>query len=63
MKFKKEINNFNNKILNKNKNKIRSFLTGKHRLSSNKRIGLHNIDIILIIIGSALGDSHLEKRK
>ena len=31
--------------------------------SSLKRIGPHNIDIISLIIGSTLGDSHLEKRK
>lgn len=32
-------------------------------LSSTQRIGPHNIDIISIIIGSVLGDSHLEKRQ
>lgn len=32
------------------------------RISSLKRIGPHNIDIISIIIGSTLGDTHLEKR-
>ena len=30
---------------------------------SSKRIGPHNIDIISMIVGSVLGDSHLEKRK
>ena len=31
--------------------------------SSLKRVGPHNIDILSLIIGSTLGDSHLEKRK
>ena len=35
---------------------------GKTKLNSLERIGPHNIDIISIIIGSVLGDSHLEKR-
>ena len=34
----------------------------KLKLSSLNRIGPHNIDIISLIIGSVLGDSHLEKR-
>ncbi len=33
------------------------------KLVSTKRIGPHNIDIISIIVGSTLGDSHLEKRQ
>jgi LAGLIDADG DNA endonuclease family/NADH-Ubiquinone oxidoreductase (complex I), chain 5 N-terminus len=33
------------------------------RLTSRDRIGPHNNDIISMIIGSTLGDSHLEKRK
>lgn len=33
------------------------------KLTSKERIGAHNIDIISMIIGSTLGDSHLEKRK
>ena len=33
------------------------------KLSSYERIGPHNIDIISIIVGSTLGDTHLEKRK
>jgi len=32
------------------------------RLTSKDRIGPHNIDIISIIVGSTLGDTHLEKR-
>lgn len=32
-------------------------------LNSLKKVGPHNIDIISLIIGSTLGDSHLEKRK
>jgi len=35
----------------------------KRNLLSHERIGPHNIDIISIIIGSTLGDTHLEKRK
>jgi hypothetical protein len=38
----------------------RSIFIGK---TSAERIGPHNIDIISIIIGSLLGDGHLEKRK
>jgi len=44
-----------------NNGKSFSTLTTK-KLTSNDRIGPHNIDIISIIIGSTLGDSHLEKR-
>jgi ubiquinol-cytochrome c reductase cytochrome b subunit len=33
------------------------------KLTSKNWIGPHNIDIISIIIGSTLGDTHLEKRK
>ena len=36
--------------------------TGLKKVSSLERIGPHNIDIISLIIGSVLGDSHLEKR-
>lgn len=32
------------------------------KIQSDKRIGPHNIDIISLIIGSTLGDTHLEKR-
>jgi ubiquinol-cytochrome c reductase cytochrome b subunit len=41
----------------------RTFFTSFEKIVSSKRIGPHNIDIISIIIGSTLGDSHLEKRK
>jgi LAGLIDADG DNA endonuclease family/NADH-Ubiquinone oxidoreductase (complex I), chain 5 N-terminus len=41
--------------LNSNKN--------RKNLLSCERIGPHNIDIISIIVGSTLGDTHLEKRK
>src|SRR5258708_40047606 len=34
----------------------------KNILPSSQRIGPHNIDVISVIIGSVLGDSHLEKR-
>lgn len=37
-------------------------LSNKSQIKSDKRIGPHNIDIISLIIGSLLGDSHLEKR-
>jgi len=33
------------------------------KLTSKERIGPHNIDIISMIIGSSLGETHLEKRK
>jgi hypothetical protein len=33
-----------------------------NKIRSDKRIGPHNIDIISLIVGSTLGDSHLEKR-
>ena len=33
------------------------------KLTSKERIGPHNIDIISMVIGSSLGDTHLEKRK
>lgn len=33
------------------------------KLTSKDRIGPHNLDIISMIIGSTLGDTHLEKRK
>jgi hypothetical protein len=42
------------------------FSSNIKKLSSKKKkkwIGPHNIDIISLIIGSTLGDSHLEKRK
>ena len=32
------------------------------KIHSHKRIGPHNIDVIQVIIGSLLGDGHLEKR-
>jgi ubiquinol-cytochrome c reductase cytochrome b subunit len=34
----------------------------KGKLHSHKRIGPHNLDVIQVIIGSLLGDGHLEKR-
>lgn len=37
-------------------------LETKIKIPSIKRIGPHNIDILSLIIGSVLGDSHLEKR-
>src|SRR3977135_2564554 len=40
----------------------RGFYTISAKMSSSKRIGPHNIDIISIIVGSTLGDTHLEKR-
>ena len=45
--------------VNKLNYQIRSFFTGK---ISVERIGPHNLNIISIIIGSLLGDGHLEKR-
>jgi len=40
----------------------RGFSTISEKMHSSKRIGPHNIDIISIIVGSTLGDTHLEKR-
>jgi hypothetical protein len=37
------------------------FFALKKGFSSDKRIGPHNIDILSFIIGSLLGDSHIEK--
>jgi len=37
-------------------------LLGSIKLNSKKRVGPHNIDTLSLIIGSTLGDSHLEKR-
>jgi hypothetical protein len=42
---------------------IRTFSSNNNKLTSDQRIGPHNLDIISIIIGSTLGDTHLEKRK
>lgn len=36
--------------------------TSNQKLSSFRRIGPHNIDVISVIVGSTLGDTHLEKR-
>lgn len=36
-------------------------LKGK-KIGSTKRIGPHSIDVLNIIMGSLLGDSHIEKR-
>lgn len=41
----------------------RGFFNDNGKISSLKRIGPHNIDIISIIVGSTLGDTHLERRK
>ena len=35
----------------------------KSKLRSDLRIGPHNLDVISVLIGSILGDTHLEKRK
>jgi ubiquinol-cytochrome c reductase cytochrome b subunit len=35
----------------------------ERKLLSSERIGPHNNDIISIIVGSTLGDTHLERRK
>jgi ubiquinol-cytochrome c reductase cytochrome b subunit len=43
-------------VLNK-----RSFYT-EGKIHSHKRIGPHNLNVIQVIIGSLLGDGHLEKR-
>jgi LAGLIDADG DNA endonuclease family/NADH-Ubiquinone oxidoreductase (complex I), chain 5 N-terminus len=41
----------------------KKFSSKNKKLTSKERIGPHNIDIISMIIGSTLGDAHLEKRK
>jgi|ERR1700693_3744492 len=38
------------------------YIINNKKLKSIERIGTHNIDIISIIMGSTLGDTHLEKR-
>jgi hypothetical protein len=48
----------------KEPNYIRLFTNNNNnKLTSDQRIGPHNLDIISIIIGSTLGDTQLEKRK
>ena len=54
-------------LLIENNNKVISVLiflptNKKVNIGSHQRIGPHNIDTISIIIGSVLGDTHLEKR-
>lgn len=46
----------------KNNRTFHSSIDGKF-LTSSQRIGPHNIDVLSIIIGSTLGDTHLEKRQ
>jgi LAGLIDADG DNA endonuclease family/NADH-Ubiquinone oxidoreductase (complex I), chain 5 N-terminus len=38
------------------------FSSNIQKLTSKERIGPHNLDIISMVIGSSLGDTHLEKR-
>jgi len=42
---------------------MKNFSSKIKKLTSKERIGPHNIDIISMVIGSSLGDTHLEKRK
>lgn len=49
-----EIENINCSVL---------YLNTLNKFTSTQRIGPHNIDILSIIIGSSLGDTHLERRK
>lgn len=44
-------------------NKFNFSSLNNKKISSNKRIYPHNIDILSLIVGSTLGDTHLEKRK
>jgi len=53
-----DINNKTNNLNSLN----RKFYTNS-KIPSTKRIGPHDIDIISILIGAILGDTHLEKRK
>ena len=39
------------------------YLNTLNKITSTQRIGPHNIDILSIIIGSTLGNTHLERRK
>jgi ubiquinol-cytochrome c reductase cytochrome b subunit len=39
-----------------------NFASKIKKLTSKERIGPHNKDIISMIVGSTLGDTHLEKR-
>lgn len=50
---------------NNNETLIYNFIfisNGRIKFNASERIGPHNIDIISLIIGSTLGDTHLEKR-
>jgi hypothetical protein len=61
----KWLNNLSNTVIfpfNISKKWNRTIFTESSKLVSSNRIGPHNIDIISIIVGSVLGDSHLEKR-
>ena len=55
--------NFTYSIIGLNVIGNEKFSSKIRKLTSKERIGPHNIDIISLIIGSILGDSHLEKRK
>ena len=55
--------NFTYSIIGLNVIGNEKFSSKIRKLTSKERIGPHNIDIISLIIGSTLGDSHLEKRK
>jgi hypothetical protein len=46
---------------NVNNLSIKYFHTNK-KIPSNMRIGPHNLDVIQVLVGSLLGDAHLEKR-
>ena len=76
--FNKRLNNLNhnksNEVYYKNRSKHKYSLIIKRqysgapskeggRLRSDVSIGPHNIDVISVLIGSILGDTHLEKRK
>jgi len=55
--------NFTYSIIGLNVVGNEKFYSKIKKLTSMERIGPHNIDIISMIIGSTLGDTHLEKRK
>jgi len=38
-------------------------VNNRSKLRSDLRIGPHNIDVLSVLMGSILGDTHLEKRK
>ena len=64
----KHFNSLNRKSLNTCTALLRTkkefhTISNRSKLRSDLRIGPHNLDVISVLIGSILGDTHLEKRK